>query len=71
MFITKELSLHDDVTIRVTIKDYYLVTDVYLIFKTIVRDQERIAKFRLEEPYDRFVNHVLDCKNYGTPVRKT
>jgi hypothetical protein len=70
MLVIKELVLHDDITIQVTIKDYYLVTDVFLIFRGIVRDKEREHRFKLEEPYGRFINNVLDCKEYGTEVRK-
>jgi hypothetical protein len=70
MFVTKELLLHDDVSIRVTVKDYYLVTDVFLIFRGVVRDQDKEFKFRVEEPYDRLINHIMDCKKYGNEVRK-
>lgn len=66
--VTKELVLHDDVSIRVVVKDYYRVTDVFLVMRGVVRDTNKEFKFRLEEPYERFVNHVLDCKEYGDEV---
>lgn len=70
MFITKELILQEDISIRVTVKDYYLITDVFLILRAVVRDKEVEQKFRIDEPYGRLINHVLDCKKYGTEVRK-
>lgn len=70
MSVTKELVLHEDASIQVTVKNYYQVTDVFLVLKGVVRDSNKEFKFRLEEPYGRFVNHVLDCKEYGDVVRK-
>lgn len=67
-YITRQLVLHDDVSIRVTVKDYYQITDVFIILKGVVRDTNKEFKFRLDEPYERFVNHVLDCKEYGDEI---
>lgn len=70
MLVTKELLLHEDVSIEVTVKDYYLITDVFIIFHGIVRDRNKEFRFRLHEPYERLINHVLDCKKSGSVIRK-
>lgn len=70
MFVTKELLLHENVSIRVTIANYYLITDVFLVVNGISRDRPVEFKYRLEEPYERMLNHVLDCKKYGVVLGK-
>lgn len=70
MYQTKELLLHEDVVLQVTVKDYYAITEVFLLLRTIGPDKEKITRFRLNEPYERFINQVLDCKKSGVVVRK-
>lgn len=70
MFVTKELVLHEDINIEVTVKDQYLITDVFIVIKGIVRDQNKEFRFRIHEPYDRLINHILDCKKSGNVIRK-
>ena len=68
MFITKELLLHEDISIQVTTKDYYQIIEVFLVLRIIQKDKQKEFKFRLHEPYERLTNAVLDCKEYGVEI---
>lgn len=65
MIVTKELMLHDDVMMRVTVKNYLQITKVILYMKKYDHDKELNLKFELLEPFGRFINAVIDCKEYG------
>lgn len=71
MLQIKELVLHDDVILRLTIEDY-ITKHVELVIQTIQDDMLIETPYILKEPYERFEYLVQGCKKYGqlTKVKK-
>lgn len=68
MYEVRQLMVHDQIDVRVVVKDHYQIIEVFLILKTNFGDKAKEHKFRLHEPYERLTNNVLDCMRYGEVV---
>jgi hypothetical protein len=66
----KEMPLNEDVTLRVSIKDYYIIMDVFMVVQRIVNDKMIETKFRIYEPYDKFNYFIELCKKKGFDVHR-
>lgn len=67
-FITRDLIINDEVTMRVSIRDHYVTTQVSLIFTKLINDKYVETRYKVSEPFKKFRQLIEQCKKEGTEV---